>query len=139
MVCRRDTYEPMHLTRLSTCLPPSRSPTLAAVTSTRSTKPKVSTVRNRLRPLINFPASNPTDSLTARRTFDALTIDNRFGWTRCAVIVHSHPLAQTIMNAHPRSIFTPVAEICVNGLPVGEVGWQVTPSAPLRQDSRKWR
>jgi hypothetical protein len=38
------------------------------------------------------------------------------------------------MNAHPGSILTPVAEIGVNGLPVGEVCWQVAPSAPLRQD-----
>ena len=59
-VWRRHTRLPIRLTRLRTCLPPSRSLALAAVTNTRRTNPKVSTVINSLRPLICLPASYPT-------------------------------------------------------------------------------
>lgn len=40
IVVKRDTPSPIRLTRLSTCLPPSRSPTLAAVTNTRCDFPQ---------------------------------------------------------------------------------------------------
>ena len=54
MVCSRDPPLPNCLTCLSTCLAPSRSGTLAAVTQTRNTNPRVSTVIKRLRPMIMF-------------------------------------------------------------------------------------
>lgn len=74
IVARRDTCCLIRLTRLRTRFPPSRSPLLAAVTNTRRTSPRVSTVKNRLRPLISLPPSNPTYWCT----LDTLTINDGF-------------------------------------------------------------
>ena len=71
-------FLPICFTFWSTCLPPERSPKLAAVTNTRITNPNVSTVRNRLRPCTIFPASNPTASLTIAAMRDTRAINNRF-------------------------------------------------------------
>jgi len=51
---KRQSDLSMRLTRLRTRLPPSRSGTLAAVTNTRNTRPNVSTLKNRLRPLMSL-------------------------------------------------------------------------------------
>src|SRR3954465_11184538 len=49
------------LARSSTRIAPSRSATLAAVTSTTISRPMVSTTRCRLRPLVFLPASQPRE------------------------------------------------------------------------------
>ena len=69
MVVKRDIFCWDFLTLVRTCLPPCRSPTFAAVTKTRNTNPKVSTVINRLRPLIFLAESKPTDLLTMAALF----------------------------------------------------------------------
>ena len=84
MVVKRDTCLLDCLTRLRTCLPPERSPTLAAVTKTRKTNPKVSTVINRLR-TSDFLARIVTDGFMHHRSsFHTLTIDDCLWWTAMA-------------------------------------------------------
>jgi len=90
---------------------PSRSPTLAAVTKTCKTNPKVSIIGKCLRLTSFWPARSLIDS--PRCTLDALTVDDRFRWARCrscSIRVHS----QTIVNFQPHPAFAPVAEICVH-------------------------
>ena len=93
MVCNRDTPLPICLTCLNTCLAPSRSGTLAAVTKTRNTNPKVSTVINRLRPLIFLFAIIAHCLVYHCCTLDTLTIDDGVSvglrCRSCSILVHS--------------------------------------------------
>ena len=106
----------------------TRSPTLAAVTKTCKTNPKVSTVINRLRPLIFLPASKPTCWLTIAALFTlwlSMIASDGLGWRSISILVHSRRLSW--MCNHVPSL-RQLRKYVYTGLPCREIARQRSPS-----------
>src|SRR5271156_6507290 len=94
-------------------MPPSRSWTLAGVTSACNSRPCMSTRTWRFFPLINLPASKPGGSMRAPFfcALDALAVDDTGGWTGFQVKLFAAFDVQGVMDPIERAIPAPIAEI----------------------------
>jgi hypothetical protein len=94
---------------------PSRSPTLASVTS----KPTVSTKMNRLRPLKRLPPSKLRRPFFRR--FDGLTIDAGGTWGGLMPSRYPHFFPQKAVLLSPQASFLPRSIGILDGLPCGNL------------------
>src|SRR3954451_17725401 len=125
--------------RSSTRTAPSRSATLAAVTSTTISRPIVSTTRCRLRPLVFLPASQPrvpVPTVAAPDTVWESTAPGRGHRTASGGVPDR--VAQCVVDPVDGAIGGPPLEVEVDGVPRREVVCQLPPRAarPIQVQDR---
>src|SRR4029079_8373840 len=116
---------------------PSLSWMLAGWTSTRSTRPLVSTSRVRLRPATFF--SHIVAALAARFSgFHALAVQHAGSWLSLASLLLTYLSSQRVVDAHPRAIPGPFVKVVAHAGPVWKGGWHQSPLAtrPLPIEER---
>jgi|SRR5579864_253420 len=114
------------------CLAPAKSLTSAAVTSTMSTSPKLSTSTCRLRPTTFFSPVVPSRA-GQRRRLHGLAVESGRRWLRIATVQEAAVIAQGIVDVLPRSVLLPAAQVAVDGVPRGKVVGQHAPRAAASQ------
>src|SRR5581483_5765942 len=112
----------------SSALAPARSLTSAAVTSTASSSPVLSTSTCRLRPATFFP---PVVAAGAgqRGALDRLAVHRPGGRLGRAAVADAAVVAQRVVEAPPGAVPLPAAEVAVDGVPGREVARQHAPGA----------
>src|SRR3954447_7539510 len=127
------------LARSSTRIAPSRSATLAAVTSTTTSRPMVSTTRCRLRPMVFLPASQPREprpTVAAPGTVWESTAPAEASGSRPAASRTASRSAAWTRST--RAVGNPSLEVEVDGVPGREVVRQLPPRAarPIQVQDR---
>src|SRR4051812_8246688 len=106
---------------------PSRSPTSPAVTRTRSSRPRVSTSRWRLRPLTFLAPSKPCQPPIGDS--DALAVQDPGAGGRITALADALVFAQHGQDLFPQPVAAPEAKVVVDGLPGRQVMGQQAPGA----------
>jgi hypothetical protein len=66
--------------------------------------------------------------------FDTLTIETASGWVFVPACLSPHRRPQRVMNALPRAIIAPAAEIIIHTLPMGVLLWEHPPLDTAHDD-----
>lgn len=112
--------------------PPSRSWTLAGITSKAQIKPSESTITKRLRPLIFF-SSVVTRRAAPVRDLNGLTIHASACGRRRSADLQADLLTQSGVELFPDTVVAPLAKVMIGGLPRRQVVGQHAPGGTAAQ------